>query len=74
MVWRLPKIGAHGDDIANPMEPSVAPPEAIERFAAALRGDLVRPADPDYDKVRALYNAMIDKKPALIAVHGMSPT
>jgi FAD/FMN-containing dehydrogenase len=32
-----------------------------------LRGTLVRPSDPDYDEVRALYNGMIDKRPRLIA-------
>ena len=36
-------------------------------FQQTLRGRLVRPADPDYDTVRALYNGMIDKRPALIA-------
>ena len=39
----------------------------ILELAAALRGKLVRPGDPDYDDVRTLYNAMIDKRPALIA-------
>ncbi|MGE0703716.1 MAG: FAD-binding oxidoreductase [Vicinamibacterales bacterium] len=32
-----------------------------------IRGPVVRPADPDYDSVRALYNGMIDKRPRLIA-------
>jgi FAD/FMN-containing dehydrogenase len=40
---------------------------AIQDLATALRGRLVRPTDPDYDDARALYNAMIDKRPALIA-------
>src|SRR3954451_3461948 len=43
---------------------SLATPDAL---AAALRGTLTTPADPDYDERRALYNAMIDKRPALIA-------
>ncbi|MFI5586698.1 FAD-binding oxidoreductase [Amycolatopsis sp. NPDC051758] len=38
-----------------------------EELAAALRGDLVTPADPGYDEARAVYNAMIDKRPAAIA-------
>src|SRR5581483_10380745 len=31
------------------------------------RGRVVEPANPDYDAARALYNAMIDKRPAAIA-------
>ena len=41
--------------------------EAYEQLAAALRGDLIQPADPGYDAARAVYNAMIDKHPAAIA-------
>jgi FAD/FMN-containing dehydrogenase len=32
-----------------------------------MRGNLVMPGDPDYDQARAVYNAMIDKRPGLIA-------
>ncbi len=32
-----------------------------------LRGELITPAENDYDRHRSLYNAMIDKKPAAIA-------
>ena len=39
----------------------------IERFAAELRGSLIRPGDADYDAARKLYNAMIDRRPRLIA-------
>jgi FAD/FMN-containing dehydrogenase len=42
-------------------------PAAVEHFAAALRGPLIQPGDPSYDEARAVYNAMIDKHPALIA-------
>ena len=38
-----------------------------EQPQPALRGPIVRPQDPDYDSVRALYNGMIDKRPRLIA-------
>jgi hypothetical protein len=33
----------------------------------SLHGSLIRPEDPQYDEARTLYNAMIDKRPALIA-------
>jgi hypothetical protein len=39
----------------------------IDAFAQNLHGSVVRPNDSDYDEVRALFNAMIDKRPALIA-------
>src|SRR4051794_1987431 len=40
---------------------------AVQAFAAGMRGTLIRPDDPAYDDARKLYNAMIDKRPALIA-------
>lgn len=40
---------------------------AVQSLATALRGPLIRPGDPSYDEARRLYNAMIDKRPALIA-------
>ena len=36
-------------------------------LAAAMRGDLITSGDPGYDQARAVYNAMIDKHPAVIA-------
>jgi FAD/FMN-containing dehydrogenase len=47
-------------------EPNV-PAEAVLAFEAQLRGGLVRRGDAVYDGARALYNAMIDKRPWLIA-------
>ena len=39
---------------------------AIEEFKAGLRGQLVLPGDQDYDDARTVWNAMIDRRPALI--------
>lgn len=39
----------------------------IKRFASNLQGHLVTPDQADYDDARSLFNAMIDKRPALIA-------
>ncbi len=40
---------------------------AIAAFAAQVRGGVIRRGNPGYDAARAVYNAMIDKSPALIA-------
>ena len=39
----------------------------IEDFTSKLRGELITPGDDSYDEARQVYNAMIDKRPALIA-------
>jgi FAD/FMN-containing dehydrogenase len=41
--------------------------EDIEQFKSRLLGDLVRPDDPGYDEARAVYNAMHDCRPAMVA-------
>ena len=42
--------------------------EALVRaFGAALRGGLLRPRDPAYEAARSVWNAAIDRRPALIA-------
>lgn len=41
--------------------------EDITRFAAGFRGTVIRTGDAGYDEARKLYNAMIDKRPWLIA-------
>ena len=38
----------------------------LQELRASLRGDLIRPGDPGYDNARAVWNGMIDKRPALI--------
>jgi len=39
----------------------------IEKFAAALRGQLLRPGDETYERARKIWNGMFDRRPALIA-------
>jgi FAD/FMN-containing dehydrogenase len=38
----------------------------LGELEATLRGRLVRPADPDYDQARAVWNATHDRRPAVI--------
>ncbi len=38
----------------------------VQEFVASFRGELIRPEDDGYDAARAVYNGMIDKRPALI--------
>jgi FAD/FMN-containing dehydrogenase len=40
---------------------------AIGELRATLRGPLLQPGDPGYDTARTIDNAMIDRRPALIA-------
>ena len=40
--------------------------DAINALASGLQGTLVRPGDASYDEARQIWNAMIDKRPALI--------
>jgi FAD/FMN-containing dehydrogenase len=39
----------------------------LQDFKTRLRGKLIQRSDPEYDQARQLYNAMIDKRPLLIA-------
>src|SRR6266704_1004052 len=40
---------------------------AVQDLTSRLRGTLLRPGDAGYEETRPVYNAMIDKSPALIA-------
>jgi FAD/FMN-containing dehydrogenase len=51
--WAMP--------VSKPLEEAV-----MQDFAANLRGELIRPEDDGYDTTRAIFNGMIDKRPAMI--------
>jgi FAD/FMN-containing dehydrogenase len=42
-------------------------PRALAELASSFSGELVRPGDRSYDRLRAVWNGSIDRRPALIA-------
>ena len=54
---------AHGDNQEVDMSITTSAREAL----AAFRGALFEPQDAGYDEARAVYNAMIDRRPGLVA-------
>ncbi|CAN5686918.1 FAD-binding oxidoreductase [soil metagenome] len=54
------------DEVRTVTQPGIDP-AAIDSFAAALRGKLILPDDPEYESARRVHNGMIDRRPALIA-------
>jgi len=40
--------------------------EPIEKLKTNVKGHVVLPDDPNYDEVREIWNAMIDRRPAVI--------
>jgi FAD/FMN-containing dehydrogenase len=54
--------------MATTMGPDLTLEESsVEQFGTGLRGKLLARGDNGYDETRSIWNAMIDKRPALIA-------
>ena len=49
-------------------------PEDLDALRAQLRGTVCLPGEPGYDDARTIWNAMIDRRPALIVRASAPPT
>ncbi|MCI0686175.1 MAG: FAD-dependent oxidoreductase, partial [Sporichthyaceae bacterium] len=49
------------------MSPGRLNDTAIDQLRAGLSGAVIRPGDPDYEQARTIFNAMIDRRPAVLA-------
>jgi FAD binding domain len=54
-------------DIQSPNGAGTVSDDVIVSFRSRLRGELLRPGDDGYEAARIIWNAMIDRRPALIA-------
>jgi FAD/FMN-containing dehydrogenase len=55
-----------GMQVAAMGETTALDDEVITTFGQGLRGNLLRPGDPDYDEACRINNAIIERRPALI--------
>jgi FAD/FMN-containing dehydrogenase len=50
----------------DPLKHRSFPEKAIESLKSKIKGQVVLPSDSNYEEVREIWNAMIDRRPALI--------
>src|SRR5712691_6938435 len=60
-------MAEHGLTTTGSMLGRTLEASAVAELAAGFAGELVQPHDPGYDRARAVFNGMIDRRPALIA-------
>src|SRR4029453_9777636 len=67
VMWAL--VWTHFTSHIERKEPTMQQLEGakIDEFKSHFRGEALLPGDPDYDEVRQIWNAMVDRTPALIA-------
>ncbi len=51
---------------SSPTAEATLDAEAVQAFAMGIRGPVLQPGDPGYDDARAIWNGLIDRRPALI--------
>ena len=47
---------------------------ALDALTAGFRGDLIQAGDPSYEDARRVYNAAVDRRPALVPGRSTSLT
>ena len=53
--------------MTNRPDDAPASDDGLSQLSAALAGDVIRPADPEYDTARVCFNALVERRPAAIA-------